>query len=211
MKLLSSIAIAAVCLLAATPTQAGFQGVATIEGLASGTFEGHSFQNALVTFTGSYNTDDIFFTGISQGHFESLAYATGAVNVAGIGSADLGRTILESYSQQKDGIYPPSDIGMVFRGQSIGVQPGGFLVDGGLPGSHDDIDLHESFGPQGVGFWEPPPPIGYVVTSEGNLVISNIDFFSWTVEVSVAVPAPPSFVLAGLGLIGLPWLTRRKS
>jgi hypothetical protein len=119
--------------------------VYTVNGVASGTFEGHSFTNVSITLTLAYDTDNVVggYYGPPDPHppYEQEARwsisGTGAVSVAGIGSADLGTGSLYSHSTNTH-FYGtrgpvPSELDLSFAGHGLyGGNPVDFFaIDGG--------------------------------------------------------------------------------
>jgi hypothetical protein len=70
-------ALAAFVLLAANAGRAtaGFIGTVTIQGTGTGTFEGKTFTNAMLTFTATYNTSDITLETYPQIQFPHIPSA----------------------------------------------------------------------------------------------------------------------------------------
>ena len=193
----------------ASDARAGFVGTMTIYGTESGTFEGQSFTNALVTFTATYDTSQVTKMGgtldqfgrVTPIHWSAPSLA-GSVTVAGVGSGGfLGSGTVETYSAED-----------YLGGNSI---PGGFFMDyaggvtglfffDGCGGSHVDRDLTHSIAATQLLYNGPPPTSPYTIqTSAGDLTItSRITIDAWTAQVDV-VPEPSSLTLLGIGAAAL--------
>jgi hypothetical protein len=217
MKTLCGRLVAVVLLVAVTgQARADFIGTITIEGTATGSLGDTSFKDALVTFTGTYNTADItehvFPPWPEPPHATPIEWTapleSAAVNVSGIGSA----TILASgtagfYSAFQIRKNPPAQLSLTFFPSDLPL----YVVAGGLGSQYWGNDLTQSVGPVQLSFGLPLPPIGTVATSEGSLTITGINFNDWTGQVDV-VPEPSSLILLSLGLLcllGYGWRRKR--
>jgi hypothetical protein len=92
---------------AAQHARADLVGTMTIYGTESGTFQGQSFTNALVTFTATYEISQVTVTGGVVDQFGRLMFtrwsapsSDGFVTVAGVGSGSfVGSGSVSTYSE----------------------------------------------------------------------------------------------------------------
>jgi len=224
-RVLLAVTAAAFLLAATRPARAGFIGTMSIYGVESGTFQGQVFHNALVTFSATYDTDNVTetITPIS-GHPELLgpitwkaSSAAATVTVAGVGSASIaGPGFVETTSNRDaSGVLhmaPPGAFNLGFP-ELNNTASGKLFFTLISVGAYSDRDLIHSSGPTQQLYDGPLPPVGTKVnTSTGDLVFTEqIGVADWTAQVDV-VPEPSSFTLLGVcgaGLLGYAWRRRK--
>ena len=181
--------------------------VYTEEAVGSGTFEGHSFSNALVTIQFTGNTATV--TG-GSGFFKDQSNA-GTVTVAGLGSGTFTSAVYAFVNQGASAV-----------GIADAVHTASILDT--FSGSVSGYDLKSAFGPvTDTSFIRPDLTFG---TNQGNfnlLTAGNSTFTAVPVIIDPAAgpgdpasptPAPASLTLLCTGLasiIGFGWMKKRTT
>jgi hypothetical protein len=205
---------------------AGNIGTCTIDGSATGVFEGQPFTNAHIRYTLTYDTDNVvskFFGPVdpfsNMQQWLAEVYGTGRVSVDGIGSANLGTGRLQAYSPNSDLAPAPSTLQMRFAGISTrgdwSPENDYYYVEGGFSQPFADYDLKSSFVANGLYFGPPPFPFGAMLTDAGYVKVAGLeDDGQWNAQADVdVVPEPASMVLFAVGVTGLAgcgWRRRKQ-
>jgi hypothetical protein len=179
----------------------------TEHGLATGTFAGVPFTEALITLVGIYNVDDVVeHSDPSYPQRFWAAPATVLIELAGVGSGIvLEPTQVFSYSVNEPSHTPPSVIGIEIRPFSYSP----LFFDVGFADPFINYDLRHSFGPMAYPLDYPPfhqtisTTVGDVFIETARVGTGETRFWSVQVDVTEGVPEPGALPLLMIGSLGL--------